>query len=700
MALSSQIQVYSVDTGNFYSNKESYLHNLNHKVRQERNKLKEEIDKMKQELLSNGFSDSDISKILKNDFLITDDKYTPIVDRLCKLNNYYKHKTKKAKETKEKLLSILKNKTNANIASNGKNVRQLRFINSFDNDNTECDKANIISVFDSCFTRMIGAEPDKLTEDFMIVQVYYFSIIKDLIYHGFTFNGEKYIYFTSSAGQIRTKKCVFIKESVYKKYEKTMMCGLTIDDINSNGGININKFLAYTALNNSATDLWEEFDIDRTIVIDDFETKVFGTFDFVDDKNFTVKRMFDGILIPHTDGCGMILPNAFGKKQKNQMIRFPWCKGLLGVFPFDKFIEKHKCSSVIKDIYGDEHDVIAEDIQVILTKSMFKLWKYYESWEQYKNYYKQYGCTAGFANQEEDRIPDATINYQMLQSLTDVTDDELQSIISDSVDRLNNICTNVENIRRVFGATPYNQYKTAFQEAIVFYPELMNDAYVRNKIRDIKNSMVKNYKAGKLRVNGKYTFILPDLYAACEYWFCHNENPDGLLADGEVFCSLFPKYSELDCLRSPHLYKEHAVRINTACKDFSEKRDMIQEWFDTSAIYTSCKDLISRILQFDCDGDKSLVVADKTFVSVAKRNMIDIVPLYYDMKKALPSIISKETIYDGLSTAFTGSNIGQYSNSISKVWNSDEMISGSDEEKEAALEIIKILCMLNNYKID
>lgn len=100
------------------------------------------------------------------------------------------------------------------------------------------------------------------------------------------------------------------------------------------------------------------------------------------------------------------------------------------------------------------------------------------------------------------------------------------------------------------------------------------------------------------------------------------------------------------------------------------------------------------------DGDKSLVVADRTIISVAKRNMVGIVPLYYDMKKALPSQLNTETIYNGLSTAFTGSNIGQYSNSISKIWNSEEMISGTEEEKEEALTIIKILCMLNNYRID
>lgn len=705
--LDKQINIYAVDTGNFYSNSESYLHRLNHRVRVERNKLKKEISFYDECFSEIGFTHKDIQAIRKGDFDNVNyingstQEFQDVIN-YYHLYQLYLYKGKKAKETKKRILSLLQNKVNANIESKGKHhIRELRFLD-MNNRPLESLNKNIISVFDSSFTRMIGAKSDTLSEDFMVVQIYYFDVAKDLIYYGFAYKGEKYIYFTSSAGQIRTKKCVFIKESVYKKYEKTMMCGLTLNSINDKGGCNPNKYLAYMALNNSATDVWKEFDIDKTIVVDDFETNVYGTFDFVDDKDFIVKRMSDYVPITHTDGAGMILPNAFGKQQKNMMVRLPWIKGLLGVFDYVRFINEHECSAIIKDIYGKEHDVIAEDIQVIFTKSQFKMYKYYDSWEQYKTFYKEYRCAAGFTNPEEDRIPDATINYQMLQSLTDITDEEINELAHESIDRLNNICSNIETIRKAFGATPYNQYKTPFQEAIIIYPELLNDAYVRNMLREIKNSWVNNYKAGRLRIKGKYTFLLPDFYAACEYWFCHNDNPDGLLADGETFCSLFPKHNELDCLRSPHLYKEHAIRKNIACncKDYEERKTQIEKWFTTSAVYTSCHDLISKILMFDVDGDKSLVVADETLVSVAKRNMIGIVPLYYDMKKALPSILSNETIYNGLSTAFTGSNIGQYSNSISKIWNSKEMVSGSEEEKEGALTIIKLLCMLNNCRID
>ena len=42
-----------------------------------------------------------------------------------------------------------------------------------------------------------------------------------------------------------------------------------------------------------------------------------------------------------------------------------------------------------------------------------------------RSYYKQYGCSAGQTNMEENRIPNATINYQMLQTLTDITKKEI-----------------------------------------------------------------------------------------------------------------------------------------------------------------------------------------------------------------------------------------------------------------------------------
>lgn len=545
---------------------------------------------------------------------------------------------------------------------------------------------NVISVFESMLTRTLGMETGKLYDDFMVVRTYYFDVIEDLILNGYTYNGEKYVCFTASAGQIRTKKTVFIKERVWQEYQKTIMCGLTVEQINEHGGININKYLAYLALCNSATDLWPEFDIRKTIVVDDMETMVNGVVDFIDHKTYEIERKRMDIPITHTDGCGMVLPSCC---PKNTMVRLPWVKGLLGVFPFDKFIAEanerdptHN-HGIVKDIYGVEHDVIAENIQIIFTKSQFKMNKYYPDWNAYADEFERYGCTAGKCNEEEDFLPDAKLNYQMLQTLTDISEDELETLAGKTVDKITKIASDRETMLNVFGASAQYRMKNDFQECLSLYPELLSDPYTKEMLRQIKKNLVTEAKAAKLDISAKYMFLIPDLYAFCEWLFLGDKDPKGLLEDGEVSSYLYRSYGKLDCLRSPHLYREHAVRKNVV-------NPQTTKWFSKNAIYTSCHDLISKILQFDCDGDKSLVCADELLVSIAERNMQGIVPLYYEMAKAGAVIITPEEIFMGLRAAWTGGNIGNISNQITKIWN----------HPEPNVDDVKILCMENNFVID
>ena len=291
--LDRQYNLYSVDTGHFYSNHEKYLHDMYCKYRMERNAIQSKLPEIEKKLKKSGYTDNDIKNLIR-------------------------HKAAKAKQSKEKLLALLANKVNQNALTNGRDhIRTLK--------EDSINDTHVISVFDSALSRTVGIRQDELTDAFIVVQVYYFDIFKDISFYGFTYKGEKYRYFTSSAGQIRKKKTVFIKESVWNEIEKNIMCGLTIDKINAKGGNNVNKHLAYMALTNSATDVWKEFDIDKSIVVDDFETKVYGTFDFVDETDYSITRKTDYVPIPHTDGAGMILPSV---SSKNFMFRAPWITNL------------------------------------------------------------------------------------------------------------------------------------------------------------------------------------------------------------------------------------------------------------------------------------------------------------------------------------------------------------------------------------
>lgn len=548
---------------------------------------------------------------------------------------------------------------------------------------------NVVSVFESALTRTLELETGKLTLDLLVVKTCYFKVLRDLIVKGFLLNGERYVVYTASAGQIRTKRVVFLREARLSACRDTLLCGLTQERIRNRGGININKYLAYLALSNSATDPFPDFDVDRAIVVEDFSTAVRGLVDFIDPGTYRIRRQEMDVPIPHTDGCGMILPSV---SRKNMMFRAPWVKGLLAVFPFDKFIreanraEPRVNHGLVQDIYGKTYDILRDGIQYIFTRSQFKMWNYYDSWEEYKLLYRRHGCAAGVCNVEPGQIEDAKLNYQMLQTLSDLSDRELDILCAPTRETLKNLTSDRDTMLKVFGATRQNPRRNAFQEALLLYPELLQDEYTRETLRCIRRKLETEGRAGKLEIRGKYTFLVPDLYAFCQFLFLGQERPRGLLENGQVSCRLFPGGRKLDCLRSPHLYREHAVRENRAGLDPELRR-----WFLTDGLYTSCHDLISKVLQFDNDGDKSLVVEDETFVAAAERNLRGIVPLYYEMKKADAQPLTREAVYDCMIAAYTGGNIGQISNDITKLWNTGE---------EPDLDTIKLLCMENNFVID
>ncbi|MEC5261244.1 hypothetical protein [Bacillus amyloliquefaciens] len=617
--LSKQVHIYSVDTSAFYNDKENLLHN----------------------------------KILKS-YRYRD--YLKTLDNVH--NKHKKYISQRITYLKECLYSAFEEHND---------IRTLRTDSLRDN--------KVISLFDSVLTRTLGIKENTLSEEIMVVQTYHFEVLKDIIDQGFLHNNEKYVYFTSSAGQIRTKKSCFIKKSTYDKYQDALTCGLSIEKINSLGGSSINKWNSYMALSNSASSPWE-IDIDKAIVVNDLETDVSSLVDYID-REYEITRKTMNIPIEHTDGCGMILPTL---SHKSFMVRLPWVKGLLVPFDFRKFAEENKAFKVT-DIYGKEWDIVKDDVQIIFTKSQFKMWKYYSSWEEYQFNYKKYGCLGAKLN-EEDPSVEGKLTYQMLQTLTDISDEELIQMSSKTVKEITTLGTDKETMLRVLGATEKKKHRTALQDALLLYPELLNDDHTKEIIKNKKKSMIKDAKSGKLLVDGaRYTYLCPDLYAFCEKLFLNIQNPKGLLSGSDVHCSLYDE-GYIDILRSPHLFREHGVRWN-------KKDEKYEKWFITPGVYTSIHDPISKLLQFDNDGDKALIISDELIVNIAKRNMENIVPLYYEMSVAQKQEINSKNIYEALTLAY-GINIGEYSNNITKIWNSDNI----------NLDVIKWLCMENNFTID
>lgn len=662
-ALEKQVYIYSIGTESFYTDEEMLLHNkilkchiLKKKIKIKIDKCNDKIKKVNKELDELRKKNEDLEKALE----------LYVYGKLLKMR--LKELRKRSKLVNEHI--NLNKDTLKDEFSKSKGIRDLRKDTLTDN--------KLIGMFDSALTRTIGMNVDEVSDSLFVVRAYYFNILEDIINNGFVYNNEKYIYFSSSAGQIRTKKVVFIKESLWIKHEGALTCGLSINEINAQGGCNVNKLLAYKALTASASCEWKKFDIHRAIVVDDLETPVTALFDYIDRETYEITRKEKTVSIEHTDGCGMILPQL---SKKSFMTRLPYVKGLLVPYPFDKFAKLEGASSKVKDIYGKEWDIFEDNIQIIFTKSQFKMKKYYSDWDDYKKRFEENNCQAVKLN-EEDVGENATLNYQMLQTLTDFTSKELKELAKDTLYDIDKIGSDKDVMLRVLGATKNNKNKNYYQKSLLLYPELLNDEHSKKTIKDKKKSLVDEARAGKLKVNGKYLYLIPDLYAFCERLFMGVEQPKGLLENEKVYCNIYSE-DKVDILRSPHLYKEHCIREIVKGEKYSK-------WFITNGIYTSIHDPISRILQFDNDGDKALVIQDKEFIDVVERNIEGVVPLYYEMGVAEPQEINNENIYNSLTLAFKA-NIGEVSNNITKIFNS---------ENEIDLDVVKWLTAENNYIID
>lgn len=97
-----------------------------------------------------------------------------------------------------------------------------------------------------------------------------------------------------------------------------------------------------------------------------------------------------------------------------------------------------------------------------------------------------------------------------------------------------------------------------------------------------------------------------------------------------------------------------------------------------------------------------MVIADQRFVDLAERNVKrdNVVPLFYNMKKAPAQHVDQQTKNDGICKAFSTCKIGIYSNNISKIWNQVDWKHISEDERQRNLNLIKYLCLESNFSID
>lgn len=698
-------------------------------------------------------------------YLDEDDCYYKWLNKNCSLDEY-NERLNILKENES-----VKNKEFIKMLDNNiPNIRAIHDDREFKNEN----QFRNIKIFESDLTRTFGCVDMQHCDDIVSVVTYYTQIFNSIIHNGFDYKNKHFVFFTAGAGQTRCKKSTFVLEDILSKTMNKLFCGLSKEDINKQGGMNTNKYLAYTSLCQSNTEIWEDFNIDRAIVVDDIEyvipnqkvryiytespedkiklsqmQKELSTIniklkeiknnkkeipegtrrtkeetlcekEYIKQKKeivekiklhkqkyhqISIKNM--DLPIPFTDGFGISL-----KKMKSSMVRIPFIKGLEAYAPkrqFKDFCSKNGISiHKITDIYGKSHSI--DDIDYIFTKSQFKMYKYYNNivddngnviktgWEVYKDNFKKYNCTACRCNVEQNVKLNAKTNYQILQTLTtEMTDKEIYQLAKYDINNLNGIGNDIQSMLNVLSANPdKNPNMSYFQKSLVLYPEMLKDFYVKNLLKTTKNSMIKKFRSGKFNINGAYTFAIPDTLACLQWWFTGERdlNKLGFIKENQIACNLFKDGEEVDCLRSPHLEHSHCIRNNIS-------NDETKKWVKSGGIYIGVKDIMSKLLMYDNDGDKLLVHNNSVIINCAKRfqKKYEMIPNYYEMPKANPQQLNNTTLFEGIVLAYHHGNIGTPSNEITKVFSTLD-IHSSRKEIEDAINVVALRCADVNYTID
>lgn len=551
-----------------------------------------------------------------------------------------------------------------------------------------------IALFESGMTRDVctkDIEECPFVKEIVFLTCKQYEMLNQVIQDGLMIDGRKYILYSSSTNQMKNAAITLLELEFYQSHILKLMGGLTIEQINENGGINPGKLIAYKSLPMSSSVLLSDYNIsiDNILIVPDFSTTLSEKVNYIDVETWKQETRVENIDTQHWDGSGMFLP---GTLPCSCQIRSSggWVKGC--VFPFDyiKFINEKGGNPVVTDVYGGICDVIRENIKLVLTKSQVKSCNYYKSMKDFREKFKENSIEICINKLSPEPHKNGLIHlpYQMEQSIPrkNFTEEALIRLCSRSVNLLNGAMKNKESLFTLMDISEDDDGMNYFYKSLALaFDKLILDIHTQKKIKSFIDKEKREASGGKVLIEGYYSYIMPDIYALCEILFLNKKNPDGIIPGNHVYNAEYSNkgYEEVCCARSPHLSDcENAIReliFNEECK----------YWYgDTFDTVVSCHDLILTSLQADVDGDELLITPDKAFIDLLDREEI---PLYYKMRKAEPQLIDNNVIYNTLVSSFENSIIGDISNTITKIFNTDD---------EPDIELIRILTAYNNFIID
>lgn len=505
---------------------------------------------------------------------------------------------------------------------------------------------------------------------------------------GFKINGITYKRLLGTTGGVKNETIVYTSEKskqnkiIHKELKSRLNNGR-----NENKQLVAGKFESYQSLACSSSVPVSM--PSGVLVVKDCEVKFISDYIKLDDTISSEPEMIyienQEVELVDSDGYGLMLPSLANKwavdlgeeyTLSGCCIRNSFCKGMSFCFDFIDFAKNIAHKEYVKDVWGQEHNI--NDIELILTTSMLKLWDSYESVNDYFEKCKINEYTFSITKLCPETLEnERNLNYQFIQSY-DLSDDQIDELIKPTVDEIKDVLGGDINktilfLKGIFmNEDNINGIDCDFSKALMIDDGMINDPFVRNKIHQMIKKRINEAKIGVLKVNGNFSIVSGDPYSLCQSIF--ELKITGLLKSGQVYSKYWNDKSvkEVVCFRAP-MTCHNNIRILRL-----DNTDEMRHWYQymkTVTIFNSWDTAAHALNGLDKDADAIL----STNCPVLLKNTKELPAIMCVQKKAESKIITEDDLIQANIDSF-GDEIGSTTNRITTQFDVKSKFNENTEE--------------------
>lgn len=494
----------------------------------------------------------------------------------------------------------------------------------------------------------------------------------DKLKKGFVFNGESFYRLVGTSNGV--KKSTVVYTSLIKELNSRLDNGRDL-----NKKLVPAKFESYKGLACSASTPLSEPKC--VLVVSDLELSFMANIIELNNDNSdepVMEEKYAEVELNASDGYGLMSPSLAKIWSDDLKLDYlmPGCccrnsfmKGMAFTFDFHEFADRYANSRTVTDVWGTEYNI--DDIDLILTTSMLKLWDSYKSYEDYHNNCVKNGYTYAATKVCPNVLDnERTLNYQFIQSY-ELTDSQIYDLVSPTINEIKSVLHKDVNKSILFlrglsvtDSNFMNDLQDDYIKALMIDSRMIDDPYVIDKINLMIKKKINDAKIGTVKVKGNYATISGDPFALCQHIFridVPNENL-GLLKAGEMYSNYWvtKNVEKVCCFRAPMTCHNNIRVLKVA---YNSDIDYWFQYMNTVNILNCHDTTVHACNGADNDGD----IFFTTNNPILLNNTKDTPAIMCVQHKAEKQVITEKSLVKANKNSF-GDDIGTVTNRITAMF--------------------------------